>query len=44
MAFHHRPWGLVLDGTNVFFFPSLTIFAACLFIWLRDIERPDRAR
>jgi len=27
------PWGWVLEGTNVFFFPSLLIFAASLLVW-----------
>lgn len=33
------PWGFVLEGTNALFFPSLTIFAASLLIWLRDLDR-----
>lgn len=36
------PWGFVLEGTNALFFPSLTIFAASLFICLRDRERSGR--
>ena len=27
------PWGWVLEGTNVLFFPSLLIFAASLLVW-----------
>jgi putative oxidoreductase len=27
------PWGWVLEGTNVLFFPSLIIFAASLLLW-----------
>jgi len=27
------PWGWVMEGTNVLFFPSLLIFAASLLIW-----------
>ena len=26
------PWGWYLEGTNVLFFPSLTVFAACLLL------------
>lgn len=34
------PWGWVLDGTNVFFFPSLIVAAGCLvLIAFRDQER-----
>lgn len=36
------PWGFVLEGTNVLFFPSLTIFAASLLIWLRDMDHRTR--
>ncbi len=33
------PWGWVLEGTNVLFFPSLIIFAASLLLWaFRDVE------
>lgn len=27
------PWGWVLSGTNVLFYPSLIVFAACLVLW-----------
>lgn len=27
------PWGWVLEGSNVLFYPSLIIFAACLVLW-----------
>jgi len=27
------PWGWVLEGTNVLFFPSLTVMAASLLVW-----------
>lgn len=27
------PWGWVLEGTNVLFYPSLIIFAAALVLW-----------
>lgn len=34
------PWGLVMDGTNVLFFPSLAVGAGCLvLIAFRDEER-----
>lgn len=36
------PWGFVLEGTNVLFFPSLTIFAASLLVWLRDMDYRTR--
>ncbi len=26
------PWGWFIEGTNVLFFPSLTVFAACLLL------------
>jgi uncharacterized membrane protein YphA (DoxX/SURF4 family) len=33
------PWGWVLEGTNVLFFPSLIIFAASVLLWaFRDTE------
>lgn len=41
------PWGWFLEGTNSLFFPSLTVFAACLLliafrseeIWAVDLRR-----
>jgi len=27
------PWGWVIDGTNVLFYPSLIVFAASLVLW-----------
>ncbi|SHF28268.1 Uncharacterized membrane protein YphA, DoxX/SURF4 family [Microbulbifer donghaiensis] len=27
------PWGWVLEGSNVLFYPSLIIFAGCLVLW-----------
>jgi putative oxidoreductase len=41
------PWGWFLEGTNVLFFPSLTIFAASLLLWAMRHEEPlalDRRR
>ena len=41
------PWGWFLEGTNVLFFPSLTIFAASLLLWAMRNEEPyalDRRR
>jgi putative oxidoreductase len=41
------PWGWFLEGTNVFFFPSLLIFAASLLVlaWRdRDVYSLDGAR
>lgn len=32
------PWGWVLEGTNVLFFPSLIIFAASLLLWAYRAE------
>jgi len=26
------PWGWFIEGTNTLFFPSLTVFAACLLL------------